>query len=180
MSRALTITTIAATALVGYAVYFDYNRRNSPAFRKSLKKKAAKQEKQAAKAQEQSKKSKLDEIKKALADDLEANPIPTDLAEKESFFMQQVALGEQLGQLPDKKVDAAICFYKALAVYPNPTDILGIYQRSIPEEVYELVVMLIAVQPPASVTNILGGGAAAAAAASATPEKKEPSEEDLD
>ncbi len=36
------------------------------------------------------------------------------------------------------EMDAALCFYKALAVYPNPTDILGIYQRSVPEEVYEV------------------------------------------
>lgn len=176
MNKPLTITAIAATALVGYAIYFDFNRRNSPEFRKSLKKKSIKHEKLAAKEQEQSKKSKLDDIKKALAKDLAENPIPTDLAEKESFFMQQVALGEQLGALPDKKIEAAICFYKALAVYPNPTDILGIYQRSVPEEVYELVVMLIAVQPPASVTNILGG----ASTAGASDAEKKPTAEDLD
>ncbi|CAK7905485.1 mitochondrial import receptor subunit Tom20p [[Candida] anglica] len=187
MSKALTFTAIAATALVGYAVYFDYSRRNSAEFRKSLKKKAVKHEKNAAKKDEQSKKSKLELVKLALAADLEANPIPTDLSEKENFFMQQVALGEQLGSLPNKKIDAAICFYKALAVYPNPTDILGIYQRSVPEDVYELVVMMIAVQPPAAVTNILGGGvsgassaAAAAAAANVPVEEQKPSEEDLD
>ena len=92
--------------------------------------------------------------------------------------MQQVALGEQLATVPDKKIEAALCFYKALAVYPNPTDILGIYQRSVPEEVYEIVVMMIAVQPPAAVTNILGAGGAAGAGAG-EPEIK-PSEEDLD
>ncbi|KAL7664375.1 Mitochondrial import receptor subunit TOM20 [[Candida] zeylanoides] len=174
MNRSSTVTavvSVAAAAALGYALYFDYNRRNSVQFRKSLRKKAVKHEKLAAKEEEETKKSKLDTIKKALALDLAENPIPTDLAEKESFFMQQVALGEQLGSLPGKKIDAAICFYKALAVYPNPTDILGIYQRSVPEEVYELVVMLIAVQPPASVTNILGGAGGAAA------ERKE---EDLD
>lgn len=176
MNKTLTFSAIAGSAFVAYAVYFDYKRRSSPEFRKSLKKKSVKQQKLAAKEHEEDKKSKLDTIKKALTADLEANPVPTELSEKESFFMQQVALGEQLATLPDKKIEAALCFYKALAVYPNPTDILGIYQRSVPEEVYEIVVMMIAVKPPAAVTNILGAGAGAAAE---EPEIK-PSEEDLD
>lgn len=167
MSRALTFTAIAATALAGYAVYFDYKRRSSSDFRKSLKKRAVKQKKLQEKITKESMKSKLETVKSALELDLQTNPIPTELSEKETFFMQQVALGEQLATLPDKKVDAAVCFYKALAVYPNPTDILGIYQRSVPEDVYELVVMMIAARPPPSVSNVL------------TPEK-EKVEEDLD
>lgn len=163
MSKFFAATAVAATALVAYAVYFDYSRRTSPSFRKLLKKKAVKEEKAAKKESDQSKKSKLDAIRTALSADLEANPIPTNLQQKEEFFMQQVALGEQLATLPSKEIEAALCFYKALAVYPNPTDILGIYQRSVPENVYEIVVMMIAVQPPAAVTNILG--------ASAEPEK---------
>ena len=119
MSKFLTFTAVAATAVAAYAVYFDYNRRNSKEFRKSLKKKSVKQAKQAKKVEEESKKSKLDSIKKALAEELEKNPIPTELSEKENFFMQQVALGEQLLSLPGQKMDAALCFYKALAVYPT-------------------------------------------------------------
>lgn len=167
MSKAFTITAVAATAVVGYAVYFDYKRRSSSDFRKSLKKKAVKQQKLQEKISKETMKSKLETVKTALEVDLKTNPIPTELSEKETFFMQQVALGEQLATLPDKKVDAAVCFYKALAVYPNPTDILGIYQRSVPEDVYELVVMMIAARPPPSVSNVL------------TPEK-EKVEEDLD
>lgn len=179
MGRFTTLTAIAATAIVGYAVYFDYNRRNSPEFRKSLKKKSIKQKKIAAKEEAETKKSKVEAIKKALNDDLEANPVPTALDKKEEFFMQQVALGEQLAVQPDKKIDAALCFYKALVVYPNPTDILGIYQRSVPEDVYEMVIIMIAVKPPAAVTNILGAGAAAAAGAE-VPAQPKPSEADLD
>ena len=41
--------------------------------------------------------------------------------------MEQVAVGEQKAKVD--AIEAAICFYKALAVYPNPTDILGIYQK---------------------------------------------------
>lgn len=151
-----TITGIVATAAVGYAVYFDYRRRHDVNFRRQLKKRAVDQEKQALKLAKELKQLKLESVKQALLDDLEANPIPTDLSEKESFFMQQVALGEQLASKPQLKIDAAICFYKALAVYPNPTDILGIYQRSVPQDVYEIVVMMIAAHPPAAINNILG------------------------
>ena len=121
-----------------------------------MKKRAVDQEKQALKLAHELKQLKLELVKQALLDDLAANPIPTDLSEKELFFMQQVALGEQLATKPQLKIDAAICFYKALAVYPNPTDILGIYQRSVPQDVYEVVVMMIAAHPPAAINNILG------------------------
>lgn len=151
-----TITGIAAAAAVGYAVYFDYRRRHDVNFRRQLKKRAVDQEKQALKLAHELKQLKLELVKQALLDDLAANPIPTDLSEKELFFMQQVALGEQLATKPQLKIDAAICFYKALAVYPNPTDILGIYQRSVPQDVYEVVVMMIAAHPPAAINNILG------------------------
>lgn len=169
MGKFATFAAVATTAIVGYAIYFDYTRRSSPDFRKTLKKKSVKQEKHAKKEEEHSKKSKAEAVKKALLADLEANPIPTELSKKEEFFMQQVALGEQLGAQSSKKIEAAICFYKALVVYPNPTDILGIYQKSVPEDVYELVILMIAVNPPAAVSNILGGGA-----------KPKPSEADLD
>ncbi|KAK6202639.1 uncharacterized protein RJT21DRAFT_92916 [Scheffersomyces amazonensis] len=171
MSRAFTITTVVlATAIVGYVGYFDYQRRNSPEFRKSLKKRAVAQKKKSEKLAEESRQTKVEAVKKALLEELASNPIPTALDEKESFFMQQVALGEQLATKESTKIEAAVCFYKALAVYPNPTDILGVYQRSVPEDVYELVVMMISVNPPASVANILGSG---------FPETKA-SEEDLD
>lgn len=183
MNRTLTFVSVAAAGVLAYAVYFDYNRRTSPEFRKQLKKRQAKQQKQAAKAQEESRKSKLLAVKKALADDLAANPIPTDLAKKEEFFMEQVATGEQLSNNPDTKIDAALRFYKALAVYPNPTDIMGIYQKTVPEDVYELLVMMIAFQPPATITNIIGGAAGvsgAASAAATAAEEIKPSANDLD
>lgn len=186
MSRALTFASIAAAGVVAYAVYFDYNRRNSPEFRKQLSKRKAHQQKQAAKAQEASRKNRMLEVKKALAEDLAANPIPTDLAKKEEFFMEQVATGEQLAKNPDTKIDAALRFYKALAVYPNPTDIMGIYQKTVPEDVYELLVMMIALQPPATITNIIGGAsgisgaASAAGAAAAAVGETKPAEVDLD
>lgn len=168
MGKFVTISAILATTFVGYAACFDYKRRSSPEFRKNLKKRALKSEKESKIKASESNKLELQQVKAALQADLAANPIPTDLAEKEKFFMEQVALGEEIASKSNLRIDAAICFYKALAVYPNPTDILGIYQRSIPEDVYKIVVMMIAVQPPAAITNIMGG------------EEKVVTEEDLD
>lgn len=188
MNRTLAVVSVAAAGLLGYAAYFDYSRRNSPEFRKQLRKRKIQQEKQHAKAEEATRKSKMLAVKTALVEDLAQNPIPTDLAKKEEFFMEQVASGEQLANNPDTKIEAALRFYKALAVYPNPTDIMGIYQKTVPEDVYELLVMMIAIQPPATITNIIGGpggvsGAAAAAGAAAeaiAAEEVKPSEVDLD
>lgn len=184
MNKALTFASVAAAGVLAYAVYFDYNRRNSPAFRKQLKRKQVQQQKQAKKALDESRKSKLAAIKLALVRDLAVNPLPTDLSKKEEFFMEQVATGEQLANNPDTHVEAALRFYKALAVYPNPTDILGIYQKTVPEEVYELVVMMIAFQPPPTINHILGGpggisGAASVASVVAEEETKT-SDADLD
>lgn len=185
MSKALTFAAVAAAGVLAYTVYFDYSRRNSADFRRQLKKRSVHQKKQAAKAQEEERKNKMLAVKKALAEDLEANPIPTDLTKKEEFFMEQVATGEQLANNPDTKVEAALRFYKALAVYPNPTDIMGIYQKTVPEDVYELLVMMIAFQPPATITHIIGGaggisGAASAAGAAAAAAEAKPAEADLD
>lgn len=176
MYKAATLVSVAAAGIVAYAVYFDYSRRSSPDFRRKLKKRAAKQEHQKAKAQEETRKARMNAVKKVLADDLAANPLPTDITKKEEFFMLQVATGEQLANNPETKTEAALAFYKALAVYPNPTDIMGIYQKTVPEDVYELLVMMIAFQPPATISNIIGGAGgisgAASAAAVATEELK--------
>lgn len=160
MNRIGTFTTvvasISAATVVGYALYFDYTRRTSAEFRKTLKKKALKQSKIQAKQDKATLDSKLATVKNALEEHLKENPIPTGLEEKEAFFMEQVTLGEQLAVAADKKIDAAICFYKALAVYPKPTDILGIYQKSVPEDVYEMIIMMISSKPPSSIENLLG------------------------
>jgi len=62
-----------------YAVYFDYKRRNDPTFRKELKKQSKRQArvaKEAAEAKEEG--------------------FPTDVEEREAYFMQEVARGEGL------------------------------------------------------------------------------------
>lgn len=145
LSTALSVSATAlATAAIGYAFYFDYKRRNDPAFRKKLRKqskqsvKAAKKEMKAAAQQETMM------IEKAVKDVAEPGVLPTGVQEKEAFFMEQVATGEALfAQGPTYHVPAAIAFFKALKVYPAPVELVMIYQKAVPKEVFDLIMKLI-------------------------------------
>lgn len=133
-----------AVATIGYAVYFDYKRRNDPDFRKKLRKqskqsvKVAKKELKAAAQQE----SMI--IDRAVRDAAEPGVLPAGVQEKEAFFMEQVATGEALfAQGSAYHVPAAIAFFKALKVYPAPVELVMIYQKAVPKEVFDLIMKLV-------------------------------------
>lgn len=132
-----TAGTLAAGALA-YAVYFDYRRRSDPEFRKSLKKqhkKVQKAKEEEGKAAEQGQKER---IKQAV---IEANEdgFPRDPEETEGYFMQEVAKGEGMCQDGSDPVDAALCFYKALKVYPQPRELITIYDKTVPKVCLERI-----------------------------------------
>ncbi|CAR27466.1 hypothetical protein ZYGR_0I07410 [Zygosaccharomyces rouxii] len=157
-SRVLTVTgVLAALSLTGYAVFFDHKRRNSPEFRKHLKSKSKRQAALEKKQKEEAKQVKLQKVSEFLAKDLAADPTPTDPSRREETFTTNVELGERLSIVSGKELESATKFYKALSVYPNPADLLGIYQRSVPETVYEYIVMMIAILPPANISTFLSG-----------------------
>lgn len=159
LNRLLAITGVAtAISAAGYALYFDYQRRNSPEFRKALKRKLRKQRREEQLANENAKQGKLQDIREFLKAELARNPIPTDPSQVEQVFSTNVELGERLSAQPGGEMEAAAKFYKALAVYPKPTDLLGIYQRTIPENIYEMIVLMIAVMPPTNITDFISGG----------------------
>lgn len=82
-------------SLPAYAIYFDYRRRNDPDFRKQLKRESRRQARLAKEAAEEQGKQQKEEIKTAVREAIEEG-FPTDLEEKEAYFMQQIAQGEQL------------------------------------------------------------------------------------
>lgn len=65
--------------------------------------------------------------------------------EKEKYFMEQVAAGEALCQqgLLNESVPH---FYKALKIYPAPLELVMIYQQTLPENVFRIVVNIMAVE----------------------------------
>jgi len=150
-SSSLKPSTIAAitagtvfTGVLAYAVYFDHKRRNDPDFRRQLKRES-KRTQRAAKEQEE---AQGEEQKKAIREAVErANEegFPTDPEEVEAYFMQEVAQGEGMVQKGSDNVEAALCFYRALKVYPNPRELINIYDKTVPKPVLDILAEMIAV-----------------------------------
>jgi import receptor subunit TOM20 len=125
------VGTLAAGALA-YAVYFDYRRRTDVEFRKSLKKqhkKVSKLQELSAKEAEKGQKEKI----RRVVEEANEEGFPRDPEETEGYFMQEVARGEGMCQDGSDPVDAALCFYKALKVYPQPRELISIYDKTVPK-----------------------------------------------
>ncbi|KAG0229305.1 hypothetical protein BGW42_001645 [Actinomortierella wolfii] len=130
---------VLAVGLVGYAIYFDSKRRNDPEFRRKLRKERKRLMKQAKEEQEKKQKSSAKSIEEALAS-INEEEFPTTLEAREKFCMEQLSMGEALfTRGPEGYEMAAICFYKALKVYPSPAELVMVYQKTIPPEVFTLV-----------------------------------------
>jgi MAS20 protein import receptor len=80
---------------IAYAAYFDHKRRTDPGFRKALKRESRRQAKLAKEEAEIQEQQQETEIKQAVEEAIEEG-FPKDLEEREAFFMQQIASGEQL------------------------------------------------------------------------------------
>jgi import receptor subunit TOM20 len=138
-SQSVSITTIALattgavlSAGLAYALYFDHRRRTDPNFRKDLKrqhKKVSRQNEEASRAEERTQKEKI----KRVVDEANEEGFPRDPEETESYFMQEVARGETMCTDGSDPVEAAACFYKALKVYPQPRELIGIYDKTVPK-----------------------------------------------
>ena len=78
-----------------YAVYFDYKRRNDPQFRKQLKKESKRQAR-AAKEEAEAHTIQQRQAIRAAVEEAKEEGFPTDVEEREAYFMQEVARGEGL------------------------------------------------------------------------------------
>ncbi|KAF8528939.1 MAS20-domain-containing protein [Hysterangium stoloniferum] len=143
-NRIVTFTVIAAaaavTAIVGYAAYFDHKRRSDPGFRKELRR----QQKKAHRLATNEAKTTVtsiprEDLLKALQE-LKKETIPTSAQEKEAYFSQNIGMAEQLCMQGDAfHLPAALSFYRALRVYPNPMELILLFQRMVPEPILKLV-----------------------------------------
>ncbi|KAI1770254.1 mitochondrial import receptor subunit tom-20 [Hypoxylon cercidicola] len=133
----------AATGLLAYAIYFDYHRRADPDFRRNLRReerRRARVEKEEAVMHTKQKREDIHgSVDLAL---MEGFPVGTN--EKEAFFMSHVQQGETLGMDPSRTVEAALAFYKALKVYPQPTDLMNIYDKTVEKRVLDVLAEMIA------------------------------------
>ncbi|PVU85895.1 hypothetical protein BB560_006869 [Smittium megazygosporum] len=136
------LTTLGIVGVgVGYLAYFDYNRRNNPQFRKELKKskkRAAKIAKKAASKADET----LGERAAILVSKLKDVKLPNSPEEKEQYFMTQITAGETYIKDDPMSEKAAIAFYSALKVYPNPVQLIMIYEKSVPKEMFALIISM--------------------------------------
>ncbi|KAF8165662.1 hypothetical protein B0H34DRAFT_780452 [Crassisporium funariophilum] len=131
-----------AAGLAAYALYFDYKRRNDTEFRRKLRKKRV--QKTVEQTMETEAASTTPDISPEMLRDalLQAKNEegPKSPVEKENYFMTQVGIGEQLAaQGPNFYLPAAMAFFRALRVYPSPVELIVIYQKTIIEPVFKLI-----------------------------------------
>ncbi|WWC63594.1 uncharacterized protein I303_106199 [Kwoniella dejecticola CBS 10117] len=162
---------VAVTGFLGYAVYFDYMRRHSAEFRKGLKKQHKKLA-VAAEAQSKAEKERNSKLLREALITIQNEAPPTTPEQQEAYFQEQVAEGEKLATMgPDYQVQSASHFYRALRVYPQPLELLGIYQRVVPPPVWALLIEL---------TSLSGASAASGPGAGAIPPPAQASVADID
>ncbi|KAJ9627874.1 mitochondrial import receptor subunit tom20 [Taxawa tesnikishii (nom. ined.)] len=144
------------TAALAYAVYFDYRRRSDPSFRKSLKqqqKQVSRAAKEEAVAGEKAQKERIRQV----VDEANEEGFPKDPEKTEEYFMTEVARGEGMCQDGSDPIDAALCFYKALKVYPQPRELINIYDKTVPKPILDILAEMIAVDSSISVSGSAGG-----------------------
>jgi hypothetical protein len=90
-------TSLLTESFVAYAVYFDHRRRTDPDFRKQLKRESRRQAR-AAKEEAEAHTIRQRAALKAAVEEAKEEGFPTDVEEKEAYFMNEVARGEQLSQ----------------------------------------------------------------------------------
>lgn len=53
---------------------------------------------------------------------------------------------------------AALCFYKALKVYPQPDDLVKIYDKTVPKDVLEILASMVAMDNDLKIGSLGGSG----------------------
>ena len=136
------------TGFLGYAVYFDYKRRNDPTFRSRLRKDAKRTRLETKKALQRREKEEEAFLQNIVRETSSAG------APDEQTFSQNVQIGELLAaQGPEHHLQAAAAFFKALKAYPSPMELLMIYQQAVPAEVMAYIRKMIALDPGLSAAS---------------------------
>lgn len=133
----------AATAIVAYAVYFDYRRRSQAEFRRDLRRNERRQVRAEKDEADASTQRQRDSIKRRV-DEAKDEGFPDGVEEREAYFNEQVMAGEMLSSDPLHAVESALAFYKGLKVYPAPGDLIKIYDSTVPKPVLDILAEMIA------------------------------------
>lgn len=82
---------------IAYAVYFDHKRRSDPDFRKALKRES-RREARAAKEEAEAQGVEQKQAIEVAVNEAREEGFPTDVEDKEAYFMNEVGQGEILCQ----------------------------------------------------------------------------------
>ncbi|KAI9336835.1 MAS20 protein import receptor-domain-containing protein [Zopfochytrium polystomum] len=148
-----TIKFTAANALTGiavlgiaYLIYFDQRRQRDPAFRRTLRenrKKAAEAREQDAKKAAEGADASVKAVMSALG--LDEDIVPTTEEERQRYLQKQLQLGEELLKRgPTYYKAASTCLYRAVKVYPDPFKLLMAFQDTVPTQVFEDIMAMMA------------------------------------
>jgi import receptor subunit TOM20 len=146
----------AATAIIAYAAYFDYQRRSQPEFRRNIRRNERRQVRAEKEEAEASTKKQREAIK-AKVDEANAEGFPNGVEDREAYFNEQVMAGEVLSSDPSKKVESALAFYKGLKVYPAPGDLIKIYDSTVPKPILDILAEMIAYDSSLDIRSRPGG-----------------------
>lgn len=80
---------------IAYAVYFDHKRQTDPEFRRHLKRQNRRQDRLAREEKESRGKEQEAAIRQAVKE-AQSEGFPTDMDDKEHYFMSEVAVGESM------------------------------------------------------------------------------------
>lgn len=151
------ITSVFTVGTLSYLIYFDYQRRHSPEFRRQLRERSTVYEKEQERAAAEIKNQQRSRLESLIEASLTNDPLPTGLQAREQFFIQEVARADELlATGPDGYMEASLAFYRALYVYPRPAELLGVYETTVkPPAVLELVRAMVVVRPPAAIAQIV-------------------------
>jgi len=108
-----------------------------------LKRESRRQARAAREEAEADKVKQKSEIKEAVRA-AQAEGFPVDVESKEAYFMEEVSQGEVLSQGGTDNIAAALCFYRALKVYPQPEDLVNIYDKTVPRPVLDILSEMVA------------------------------------
>lgn len=155
---------------MSYLVYFDYQRRHNPEFRRKLRKREQKYQKEKELLAEAKKNVIKSKVEKILRDSLKNDPLPESMDAREKFFVVEIGRADELTNQGADEVETALAFYRALCVYPNPIDLLNIYDKSVKQPILDILRQMVMIEPPLPLKSVLSGAAPSGSGPSLTVE----------
>lgn len=153
------ITALGVLSASAFA-YYDYKRRNDYTFRKQLMKRELKFKKNLQTIKQTELRDRVFGYVDLINRNLKEEPLPTEDHLREAMFAELSQEGEKLmSGGPANYERAALCFYKALMVFPAPIKFLEILQSIVPREIFETITLMISAVPP---PNLYGSASPAA------------------